>query len=444
MTQTKTKRFDSKVFRGKQRIYVQIPGSYRISRLYLWNETSNQYEAPVQGKAYMARRYEPDFSTGKPIRKERFFESLEEARHWQSGVETKSQVDAPANDGGPLFKTIVEEWRSRCFGHFALGTQVAYDKLIRLYFGPLTNLGVRQITSRQIDLWIDELKKQSTRSIKRRNFVHELQLLSTILRYYAEYHDEDREFQFPIKKRHRKTADLGRGMKTPPKDLTATEFARFRDELARSRHGRLYAVLATVQYFQALRISEAAALHWEDVVFHPLQPSKSRLKVCRAVIWPRKKGLNSFVRTGFKNADSNEGLKEQPLFREAFEALRLLYQPGAQGLIFSIEAQHLDYRSIQFQYDQAFKRAGLPYRGTHIMRHGGCRNLYNEVPDLAVAQQLLGNSSIQTTLVYAKRQASALTKVAEAKWERSGEETGCKWLQPANTEQNLLLLKGDK
>jgi hypothetical protein len=47
-----------------------------------------------------------------------------------------------------------------------------------------------------------------------------------------------------------------------------------------------------------------------------------------------------------------------------------------------------------------------------FMRHGGCRNLYNEVPDLAVAQQLLGNSSIKTTTTYAKRDKGALTQVA--------------------------------
>jgi site-specific recombinase XerD len=46
-------------------------------------------------------------------------------------------------------------------------------------------------------------------------------------------------------------------------------------------------------------------------------------------------------------------------------------------------------------------------------------NVYNETGDLAVAQQLLGNADLETTLVYAKRQKSALTKVAATHWERS-------------------------
>ena len=53
------------------------------------------------------------------------------------------------------------------------------------------------------------------------------------------------------------------------------------------------------------------------------------------------------------------------------------------------------------------------------MRHGGCRRVYNqEGGDLAVAQQLLGNSDLKSTLVYAKRDASALTQVAQKHWDK--------------------------
>lgn len=121
-------------------------------------------------------------------------------------------------------------------------------------------------------------------------------------------------------------------------------------------------------------------------------------------------------------------MKEQPLFPESFEALKA-WQHGHSarlGLVFSLEGKHLEYRPIQYAYNEAFSRAGLPYRSTHVMRHGGCRNIYNEVPDTAVAQQLLGNSSLQATLVYAKRHAGALTRVAEDHWKRFDGEGDCK------------------
>jgi hypothetical protein len=52
------------------------------------------------------------------------------------------------------------------------------------------------------------------------------------------------------------------------------------------------------------------------------------------------------------------------------------------------------------------------------MRHGGCRRVFNEVAELSIAQQLLGNSDMKTTLVYAKRHAGALTKVVHGYWDR--------------------------
>jgi hypothetical protein len=44
--------------------------------------------------------------------------------------------------------------------------------------------------------------------------------------------------------------------------------------------------------------------------------------------------------------------------------------------------------------------------------------VFNEVAELPIAQQLLGNSDLKTTLVYAKRHAGALTKVVHGYWEK--------------------------
>ena len=184
----------------------------------------------------------------------------------------------------------------------------------------------------------------------------------------------------------------------------------------------LYAALATLQYFQALRISEAAAVHREDVRLGEVR-SFSRLMVKRSLCWPRKKGVPSYVQVGFKNSGSFEdGVKEQPIFPETHDALSSMFRNNPSqklGLIFTIEGKHLECRQIQHAYDLAFKRAG-------------CRNLYNESGDLSVAQQLLGDKSEQATKVYARRKASALTEVASEHWEQkvaNGDETGCKWLQ---------------
>jgi integrase len=120
-----------------------------------------------------------------------------------------------------------------------------------------------------------------------------LKLLSTILNYYDNYHD-DPKFQFPIKQRHRLGIRLNRS-KAKSKDLGEEAFLKFRESLRTlNGSGDLMAALATVQYYQALRISEAAALHWGDIDLDWVNQSQSRIRVMKQVVWPRKKELTSW------------------------------------------------------------------------------------------------------------------------------------------------------
>lgn len=98
--------------------------------------------------------------------------------------------------------------------------------------------------------------------------------------------------------------------------------------------------------------------------------------------------------------------------------LKSVFKVGARGLVFGRDANiPLTYRQIQSAYDQAFHKAGLPYRGTHVLRHGGCRRVYNATGgDLALAQQLLGNADLQSTLVYAQRDKGALKSLVADSW----------------------------
>lgn len=73
---------------------------------------------------------------------------------------------------------------------------------------------------------------------------------------------------------------------------------------------------------------------------------------------------------------------------------------------------------IQDAYDDAFARAGRPYKGAHVLRHGGTRCVYNATGgDLGVAQQQLGNTDLESTLVYAQRDKRALRKLVRKEWD---------------------------
>jgi integrase len=437
------RKFDPKKFQGKKRIYRPVPGATLIARVLVWDEEKKEYREPPRGNFYLARRVERPEGKRKIVAQA--FETIDAARDWQRRLVADdesalaeastlaaalvSQAESPCGNepdkivvGGPLFREVVEEWKHRTYSRLAKGTQLNYEKYLRLHFAEVMDIPIETITPTFIDCWIDEKKRlinQYGREDHRKSFEHELTLLSTILRYYIEYNDETK-YLHPVKKRHREAVKVRReGVNKAAQDLTLEEFLRFREKLAQGSYGHSLAALATVQFFQALRISEAAALRWEDVVLDRREPHKSRLTVRQHVVYLRRRDMADYIEKGFKNASANEPVKEQPLFPGSYDALKSVFIVGGQGLIFrNSNGSFFTYRQIQAAYNRAFVRARLPYRGTHVLRHGGTRNVYNETGDLSIAQQILGNSDMETTLVYARRHKGALTKLAESHWGR--------------------------
>jgi|GEM_PF-1217727 len=458
-----TTKFNPKVYQDKKRIWKKVPGAVLMFKILEWDGRFNDYREPPRGNKYLAKRHE--LADGKKKLATKTFETLEQARSWQQHGSLAEEVNAaseqeeaqptpeisvPASSNrmppaireprkearqvpaltdssvseSPLFRDVVSEWKRRNFSRLAKGTQSNYERYLRIHFQSMMDVPMRSITPRFIDSWLDERKEgvgKSSQSRKRENFDHELNVLRAVLRYYTDYY-EDPEFRFPLKARHAEASRVGRSGQTgsKSKDLTVEELDLFIGELLNGPNPQTMATLAVVQYFQALRISEAAALHWEDVILDWKAPEFSRVLISRHVVYLRGRLEHSYIEQGFKNSSKEEPVKEQPMFPRTFTALKSLFFVGARGLIFRRDdGSFLTYREIQHAYDHAFARAGLPYSGTHVLRHGGTRNVYNETGDLAVAQQLLGNSDLKATLVYAKRHKSALTKVAAGHWERS-------------------------
>jgi integrase len=282
---------------------------------------------------------------------------------------------------------------------------------------------IQDITPQFLDRWIDSLRAtvgKYQQSHRRCNFEHELTVMRSILRFYAEYYD-DRDFRFPVKNRHLEDVRIG---KPEPKlkDLQEDEFHAFRKELSFHKYGSILAHMATVQFYEALRISEVAALHHEDLNLNFHSPQNSTIRVCRYIFYPRDRHCKIEIVPGFKNArGSDRSVKELYLFPEAYDSLVSVFQKGASGLVFGLDGETpFTYRQIQKAYDDAFKKAGLSYRGTHVLRHGGCRRVYNATNgDIALAQQLLGNSDLESTLVYAQRDKGALKKHVQKSWKEA-------------------------
>jgi integrase len=181
------------------------------------------------------------------------------------------------------------------------------------------------------------------------------------------------------------------------------------------------AALATLQFYHGLRISEAAALDWADVHFAS-DPRRSRLTFTRHVLYLRSKDRQDKVEPGFKNSDGGDGTKEHPMMPAVFQELRRLQQRGGEtGLVFRDpeSGSFWPYRAVQYRFNRAFEKAGMPYTSTHVMRHGGTRKSFDDSSgDIGVAQQLLGNRDRKTVDLYAQRSAQALTRYVDGQWDR--------------------------
>lgn len=392
----------------KKRIEKSIPGNPGISKISYLEEDTGKQLPPERGNTYIASRKR--LKDLKMVKEKKAFPTLAEARRWRNS----SEQDNSKNNGGKSFKEVIGNYSKIQMPTLRQSTQDSYKRLIEKYISPLQEYKIGSITPEVIDSWIEWLKENTERKT-RQSFSHELDVLSGIFNFYKDYNDS---FVSPILPRHRKSIKFSNKVSQKAKDLTREEFFRFRDVLKEGKHGPSMYVLATVQFFQALRISEVAALRSEDIRWHPLEEN-SRLKIQSSVRYPRKKGMPPEIQESFKNGAKSGGIKEQPIRPETALALKNGYLDlNKPGLLFlDMEGKLFTYREIQNAYDTAFEKAGLPYTGTHIMRHGGARDVYNRNNgDLAMTQQLLGNRDYRSALVYAQRSTNALTEFSKNEW----------------------------
>lgn len=282
------------------------------------------------------------------------------------------------------------------------------------------NKMISEITPFVIDDWINWLKDLDLTN-RRASFKHEYDLLSGILKFYSGYDDD---FKSPLKRRHRQNIILRDSGTVKGKFISEEEFLKFRENLLSLPDGKTFAAMATVQFYQSLRISEVSAICWEDLKIVPDNLSRTTIHISRSVFFSRKKGAKPEIQNSFKNSKGNNGIKVLPLLKESYDVLFSLKEANAKhGLVFLDQNKELfSYRQIQHAYDSAFKMAELPFRATHIMRHGGASYVYNKTNgDLSMVQAMTGNRDYKSALVYAHRNPLAIQAFAEKDWNERSE-----------------------
>jgi integrase len=383
----------------------EVPTQYPdVSKILILNADGKWIE-PIRGNKFKARRYQRR-SDKSLERIKRSFKTLAEAKVFRLGapIDDRSettQTTPSAMQASPetmIFEELLENWIGNWLPSVDLATQLRYRKYTR-HFTFFAKMKVVDIEPSQIDAWIAYLKRpeylascHSTRC----SYEHEFKVLRAILSYYSSRCN--RSYRLPFLRDHRKMLKVKEGPVTK-KDLTVDQFDSFLIELKvlcwDTKWESIY-YLAVMQYAIYGRIQETAALHVEDFDLR-----NNRLEIKRKVQWMRAKGFENRVVAGSK---TNGGKIFSPIPELAVQVLRewQLRSGVRSGLLFTIEGGLIEYRQIQYKYDQALRNAKLPFSATHILRHAALAEAYSTSSNILAVQRLAGHKSLKATEKYAK------------------------------------------
>lgn len=293
------------------------------------------------------------------------FDNEGHARVWRATFDGKAISAVPGKTS-----TLRHVWKTMQERHFPLVAVSTRDIWRRRYelLKPLEEFMMEELTVAKITGWVEEnvayFKSEeytdSCRGLaKRCNLDNELNLLTLIFNWYKaseEFEAEAISLTNPVKTKHKK---MGFIRVKPVKDKAITleaalQFFQFMKPLYRD--------LAQFQFFTASRIGEVAGLQWSRVDFE-----NRRVTIMETCYWNSDKvfeSLNEYPknkepRPVYMNDELMMILKRQLAFRR-----------DGCGFVFHVEGSPLNYGTIQANYRDAQRKARIPFRGTHILRHG--------------------------------------------------------------------------
>ncbi|EPZ51851.1 site-specific recombinase, phage integrase family [Bacteriovorax sp. BAL6_X] len=297
----------------------------------------------------------------------RTFESLRQAKNW---LITFNGVDEDQSQERQ-YASLKEVWDSMQKHHFPTLAKSTKTIWLRRYqlLKTLEHLPMNLITRSKVRSWVEEnveyfksdfYEGSSRGKAKRCNLDNELNLFTTIFNWYQKHELYEQEAKFlinPVRTEHKK---LGIIRPKPVRDMNISveECLRFFEHL-----NPLYRDLAMFQYLTASRIGEIAGLQWHRVDF-----SRNKATIMETCYWDNSS--KTFVSLN----DSPKNKEPRPFYlTPILKAILLRRQEDrfeGSNFVFHVNGKPLNYGTIQKNYRQAQRRAGIPHSGTHILRHG--------------------------------------------------------------------------
>ncbi|MES2855730.1 MAG: site-specific integrase [Bdellovibrionota bacterium] len=297
------------------------------------------------------------------------FVSIRDALHWRNifdGEHKPKELPKTTSTLGHVWNRM----RELHFPSLELSTRRIWERRWR----PLAELAdyhMEEITSTVINRWIERKKKFYTSEeyqargrgcAGRCNLYNELNLFTTVFNWYKaedEFEGESKELFTPIRPRHKTMAFIREPtVKPEQKKITVDAAFKFFSALP-----ELYADLAMIQFFCAGRIGETAGIQISNIYLE-----EEYFMIKDAISWCNTSKMFEYLKPFPKNKEARR-VHIHPLLREII-VRRLRARAKGCNYLFHVDGRPLNYCTIQLNYRLAQQKTGIPYRGTHCLRHG--------------------------------------------------------------------------
>lgn len=289
------------------------------------------------------------------------FDTRGAAQAWHD-TERAKFTSGRGQDDGWTVADCVRHYDEEAMPLLRRSSQQSRRRRFYLYLdAPLAGVRMAELNTRHIDEWFDWLLVHPTaRNPQRKNFLHELRILTVILNWYR---GERPEFVVPIVKKHRKKCVF---KITPPRRpdyyIRAEDVGRWLSVLEQLAPQAVYHRLARFMVSTGLRLGEAAGMHWDAIDLR-----EGIASVVRTVAWDqdtREPYLQECAKT-------EESIRIVALAPPTLALLRKMrHESSGMGPVFvNSEGGLLRDTKVRETFNRAFKAAQLPWRATRIARH---------------------------------------------------------------------------
>ena len=299
----------------------------------------------------------------------KIFDSIREAQHWRNVFNGKDDYVGTEKKTSTL-DHVWNRMKELHFPSLEISTRRIWERRW-MHLSDLKEHHMEDITSTVINRWIDKKRKWFTSEeyamlgrgfAGRCNLYNELNLFQTIFNWYKgedEFEHESSGVSNPLRPRHRKMAFIKDTPKKPDDKKIPVEAAfKFFSALP-----ELYRDLAMMQFYCAGRISEIAGIQISNLYL-----DQEYVLIKNAIIWCNTSKTFEYLKPFPKNREPRRVFVHSAI-NEIIQRRLKLCHPGCNYL-FHVEGKPLNYCTIQSNYRMAQVKTGIPYTGTHCLRHG--------------------------------------------------------------------------